>query len=328
MLRLIAAGHKIALNTVQAVKLELARFIGFRETTPRYRHLDSVSEHALPCIDELASLIDAYHPLLPVSSNRVAPDEDTFPSVGAAFTDIALAIITEIRDPFDIPMITQKNLITCVFIILHKHDLESRALDYLQNEMRQALRRLAVFLIADCTVEVQQLALSIWEVSLRHWARLMTSSLFEYVVIQRCGVIRFTVVVYRHYMTSVLEASQAATRKNDEGMAKQLHSLASMILLQHPSSGVLKSFFKRMGDEEGRSMLKFIYNDSSTTLTGLSLKTHVLLEALRKLPDISEPDLPAYLNGLQKYLDLDKGEFSPDLMRCESITCTTSNSAR
>lgn len=166
---------------MQAIKLELARFLGFQETATRFRHLDAISEQALPCVDELVNLIDAYHLLEQVPLGRVGTEEDSSISVGGAFTEIALAVITEIRDPLDLPVITQRNLITCMLIILNKHDLEHRQLEYLQNDMRQALRRLSTFLPGSVTVEAQQLALSVWAVSVRQWAHLMTPNLLEYV---------------------------------------------------------------------------------------------------------------------------------------------------
>jgi hypothetical protein len=180
-LQLIAAGHKLSLGTVQAVKLEFARFIGFRETGPRLRHLDAISEQALPCVDELVNLIDAYHALETAPSTRTGAEEEAVQSVGGAFAEIALAIITEIQDPSSLPVVTQRNMITCMLIILNKHDMENRTLNHLQNDMRQALRRLSEFLAGDATTEVQQLVLSVWAVSARHWAHLMTSSLLEYV---------------------------------------------------------------------------------------------------------------------------------------------------
>jgi hypothetical protein len=186
-LQLIGAGYVIPLNTVQAIKLEFARFLGFRETSTRFRQLETISEQALPCVDELVNLIDAYYLLDQPSSGRAGTEEDTSVSVGGIFTEMALAVITEIRDLLDLPMITQRNLISCMLIILNKHDLEHRSLQYLQNDMRQALRRLSVFLPGDVAVEVQQLALSVWAVSVRHWSHLMTPNLLEYVCVMGAG---------------------------------------------------------------------------------------------------------------------------------------------
>jgi hypothetical protein len=170
---MLTCGHPIQQATVEALKHELGRFVGFRDlASARYRQLDFIPEVALPCVDELPTIVDSRYSIS-------TTEEETATPIGAVFIDIVMAIIIETDDLLTIPLSNLHSLLSALLIALMKHELDHKMFEHLYNDLRLALRRTSTLLMKTQSNDVQQLVLALWHTSIQRWGMLMSSSLLE-----------------------------------------------------------------------------------------------------------------------------------------------------
>jgi hypothetical protein len=111
-----------------------------------------------------------------------------------------------------------------------------------------------------------------------------------------------------------MDSLQKGTQNGDEASLKQLRSLLTAILLQHPVALVLHSVLQRIGEEKDAMILSVMVDGSASSKPGLVL----LSEGMRKVSDVSSAGFPSCLLGMHKCLDaLDQGLLPLDLLQCE-----------
>jgi hypothetical protein len=185
---MIADGVAVDLYSLQKIKIHLLQVAGFNDVVavPRatgegfhvtFSTLEAVPEVAFPCINELSPVLDALRPfkLAPSAmSGPYADDDDPWPLlVGSIFVDVALAIFCGVHDLLSLPILTLKSMLESLMIIIYKHDLESKPLKNLQNNLRKAVRRAMELLLMDVSYELRQLALSSVQAFVKRWPALV-----------------------------------------------------------------------------------------------------------------------------------------------------------
>jgi hypothetical protein len=78
-----------------------------------------------------------------------------------------------VEDICALPVLTMKNMLESLTIIIHKHDLDSRPLKHLPSHLRKALRRVLDLLLRDIGYEIKQLALSVIQACTKKRSALM-----------------------------------------------------------------------------------------------------------------------------------------------------------
>jgi hypothetical protein len=156
----------IDMSVCQMVKVALTQALGFREYSPPHIvDLDVIPECAIPCVEELVTLLDAYRPCsLPASMmGRTYPEGDIVSPalVGSIFVDVLLAIVNETKDLTALSGGTLRRILEALIVTIYKHDLDSKALTHLQANMRKAVRRVLMLMSPKAPYELQQLVLSL-----------------------------------------------------------------------------------------------------------------------------------------------------------------------
>jgi hypothetical protein len=144
----------------------------------QFGNLEEIPDLALSCLDELTNVLDVYHPfeLAPSAMGGPFTDDDmkTPLLVGSVFVDVLLAVFNNC-DLDSLPFITLKNMVKCLMIIAYKHDLESKPLRHLQNNLRKAIRRLIDLFVMNVSYEIRQLAISACQTCIRRWPNVVGS---------------------------------------------------------------------------------------------------------------------------------------------------------
>lgn len=187
---MIADGIPVDLYSLQKIKIHLLQVAGFSDVVavPRatgegfhvtFSMLEAVPEVAFPCVNELSQVLDALRPFKLAPSTMSGPyadDDDPWPLlVGSIFVDVSLAIFCGVNDLLSLPIQTLKAMLESLLIIIYKHDLESKPLKNLQNNLRKAVRRAMELLLMGVCYELRQLALSCIQAFVKRWPALVGS---------------------------------------------------------------------------------------------------------------------------------------------------------
>jgi len=185
---MIADGITIDTPSLLEIKLRLVQVIGFTDVSKvpspsghafyiRFTKVEKIPNLAIPCINELSSLLDAHHRFDLASSAMGGPyADDVIPwplLVGAIFVDVLLIMFCTVEDVLSLPDLTVRAMLESLLIIIYKHDLESRPLKHLQIYLRKAVRRALDILSKEVTYEIRQLALSVVQACTKRWLALM-----------------------------------------------------------------------------------------------------------------------------------------------------------
>lgn len=179
---MIAEGIPIDVFSLLKIKLHLANLLGYPDAqlvpapSGHSFHIEcgqlgEIAELTLPCIDGLMALLDAFHHL-DIPPSAMTGSEDDEPSkllVGSIFVDVILSLFNQIDDFATLPFLTAKALLQSLTIIVYKHDLESRPLHHLRDNLRKAIRKATDLLLLDISYELRQLALSVCQAYLKRW---------------------------------------------------------------------------------------------------------------------------------------------------------------
>lgn len=181
---MIGSGISIDLPTLLKLKKHLVHILGFSNiSTVRspgsqllcvtFDHTRTTAHDASPCMDELLTVLDAFHPFSLVASamTESSPPNDAPASllIGSIYVDIPLALITGSGDLLDLPILTTKRLIECLLIVMYKHDMESLPLRHLQGNLRRAVRQALNLVPTKLGYELRQLALTVAQTYVKLW---------------------------------------------------------------------------------------------------------------------------------------------------------------
>lgn len=185
-LQMIADGVEIDTFSLLKLKVQLVRVIGFTDISVlpledahsirlQFGDVSEIPELAFPCIEGLVSVLDATHLLtLPSSTFGIMGEQSRF-LVGSIFLDISLSIVATAKDLTVFPVLTLKSLLESVYIIIHKHDFESKHLKPLQAILRRAVLRIVEMLSKDISYDVCHVALSVCQAFIKQCQNLMGS---------------------------------------------------------------------------------------------------------------------------------------------------------
>ncbi|KAG6814363.1 hypothetical protein H0H92_010949 [Tricholoma furcatifolium] len=192
-LQMIADGIEIDSFRLLKIKNHLVEVVGFRDvlTAPTYNgqwfqvhfgELSDITDIALPCVNQFLAVMDASHTVEVSPSVMVgANDADERPVtilVGSIFIDAFLSIICMGKDLASLPIMTFKNLLETLCIVIYKHDFESPVLRHLQSRLRLAVTRSLDCLALDISYDVRQLALSVVQAYVKRWHSVMGSFIY------------------------------------------------------------------------------------------------------------------------------------------------------
>ncbi|KAF4615386.1 hypothetical protein D9613_003079 [Agrocybe pediades] len=190
-LQMIADGIEIDHISIMRLKIQFVQICGFNDVSAhptqngqsfhlRFTDITQLSESAYSCIEELAHVVDApYYARLPYEALGI-PDvlEDKLVNVlvGTTFLDVALYMLSTLRDLSSLPVLTLKCILETLYITLHKYDFEDRLLYHLQPLFRRATLRAVNLLSKDISYEIRQLALSIAQASINKWHSILSAN--------------------------------------------------------------------------------------------------------------------------------------------------------
>lgn len=179
---MIADGINIDLFSFLKIKLHLVIALGFSGATlipapsghsfyVHYGDIKKINHYALPCINGLMALLDAYRPfdLSPSAMTGVEDDSVASLPVGAAVVDVFLSLFGQVDDLADLPFIYAKAMLQTLTIVICKHDIENAPLRHLREQLRKAVRKASDLLILEIGYELRQLALSACQAYLKRW---------------------------------------------------------------------------------------------------------------------------------------------------------------
>lgn len=185
---MIADGIPIDSFALLKIKGHLANVIGFRDVSSvpsqvgrlfqiQFGEIKEINDIAFPCVNQLLAVMDAPHRVeIPpsVMANTNDLDERPVPVLaGSALVDVFLSMFYSVNDPSSIPILTCKNMLETLCIIIYKHDFESRVLKHLQQALRRAVIRALDYLELDISYDLRQLALSIVNAFVKRWHSIM-----------------------------------------------------------------------------------------------------------------------------------------------------------
>ncbi|KAG6866935.1 hypothetical protein C0991_003851 [Blastosporella zonata] len=188
-LQMISDGIAIDSFMLLKIKNHLVETIGFRDVSVvpshngqsfqiQFGEVNEIADIALPCVNQLLSVMDAFHSSDVAPAAMAGADDDERPVsvlVGSIFVDVFLSMVCTIKDLTSLPVLTCKNMLETLCIIIYKHDFESRILKHLQHSLRRAVMRALECLTHDISYDLRQLALSIVHAFVKRWHSIMGS---------------------------------------------------------------------------------------------------------------------------------------------------------
>lgn len=178
---MISSGIEINYNHIMRLKHQLVRMLGFDKVDLRPNHngltfdvifgeVKEVPKTALPCLHELVVVLDAPYAIDPYAYTGVREDTNTPLLIGAPFVEVALGLFGSIENISALPILTLKNMLEMLGIIVQKHDIERKThLKHLSNALREAMSRSLDLLDLDINYECRQLALYVVQSFIKTW---------------------------------------------------------------------------------------------------------------------------------------------------------------
>ncbi|KAG5638371.1 hypothetical protein H0H81_000382 [Sphagnurus paluster] len=181
---MIADGVQVDSFTLLKIKHHLVQVIGFRDVSVmpsssgqfsyiQFGDVPEIPDIVFPCVSQLLVLMDSSCAVdLPPSMMAGANAQDDRPVsalVGSIFVDVFLAIFCSIQDLVSLPIVTLKNMLETLCVVVYKHDFESSILKHLQQTLRRAVIRTLDCLGTDISYDLRQLALSVIQAFIKRW---------------------------------------------------------------------------------------------------------------------------------------------------------------
>ncbi|KAH9946036.1 uncharacterized protein BXZ73DRAFT_86240 [Epithele typhae] len=193
-LRMVADGILIDVVSMLKLKDHLAKTIGYAEVAMlstgqagsiyvQFGSLNSISEAAYPCLNELMLLLDSPQPYNLTSATMGAKYIDDEPAstllVGSVFVDLFLDTFVRCYKIETLPALTLKNIMRSLVVVIYKHDFDSRPLKPLQAVLRRAVRRALDLLVVDLSYDIRQLVLTVTHAFIKRWPNLVGNLVVE-----------------------------------------------------------------------------------------------------------------------------------------------------
>ena len=187
-LQMIANGAVVTVSTLLTIKKHLVDLVGFIDATTirkvdgqisriEFGGIDTISEAVIPCINELAVVLDSHCPFeLAPSMMTAVREEDDKPTkllVGSLFIDVVLVMFCTLEDLLSLPVLTLKRVLESLCIMVYKHNFESPPLIHLQHRLRQAASHVLELVLQDISYELRQIALSFIQAFIKQCGQFM-----------------------------------------------------------------------------------------------------------------------------------------------------------
>jgi hypothetical protein len=197
---MISDGIEIDGFSLMKLNFQYLKISGFSEVflipgkTGHSFHIDfgnitDVPGFAFPCIEELVHVVDAAFfvdlPHVAIGVNEEQEEKSSRVLIGTIFIDPCLSMISNLPDLTCLPVLTLKSLFETLYIFVHKYDFEDKLLQHLQPSLRRSVLRIIELLSRDISYELQQLSLSIAQVSIKKWHSFFATTV-SYVFLLNC----------------------------------------------------------------------------------------------------------------------------------------------
>lgn len=190
-LQMISDGIEIDHFSMMKLKVQFVQISGFSRISIhptqsgqsfhlQFGDINEISDSALPCIEELAHVVDApYYARLPYEALGIpnAPEDKLVNALlGTMFLDTVLVMLCTLRNLSSLPVLTLKCILETLYITIHKYDFEDPLLHHLQPLFRRATLRAVDLLSKEISYEIRQLSLSIAQASINKWHSILSAN--------------------------------------------------------------------------------------------------------------------------------------------------------
>ncbi|KAF5380960.1 hypothetical protein D9615_003973 [Tricholomella constricta] len=301
-LQMIADGIAIDSFILLKIKHHIVQVIGFRDISVvpsqngqsfhvQFGDAPEIPVIALPCVNQFLSVMDASHAVdIAPSTMAGANGLDNRPVstlVGSIFVDVFLAMFCTVKDLTSLPILTFKNMLETLCVIIYKHDFESRALKHLQQTLRRAVVRALGCLTKDISYDLRQLALSVTQAFVKRWHTFM-------------GSIIYTAIE----SVATLVASQH--QRGQDALAAQAKTFLDTTLTKYAQNGLFISLLKRLLDREFFVVLKQVTdaNAKNNATSAQTLREQLLRDLFGRTIDADRTTFQNILNNMQAYVEI------------------------
>ncbi|KAG6890677.1 hypothetical protein C0995_005049 [Termitomyces sp. Mi166 len=310
-LQMIADGIPIDDFALLKIKSHLVNIIGFRDVLlvpsqvgrlfqVQFGEVSEIDDIALSCVNQFLTMMDASHPVdIPSSVMAGSSDLDERPTpvlVGSVFIDVFLTMFCSVKDLNSLPVLTRKNMLETLCIIIYKHDFESRVLKHLQQDLRHAVVRALECLDLDISYDLRQLALSVVNAFVKRWHSIMGS--FIYTAVEAIANL-------------VVSQSQ---RHSQDALSTQANAFLDASLTKYAQNGLFANLMKRQLRRDFFVVLKQVTdsNAKNNPTSPQSLCELLLRDVLTRVVDVDHN----VLNNTRAYVEVVFHEgFDSELMQ-------------
>ncbi|KAF8654221.1 hypothetical protein AX16_003745 [Volvariella volvacea WC 439] len=298
-LQLVADGISTNQHTLISLKYNLCQLLGYRDVSVmstrdgqnlvvHFGEIKRISEHAYPCIDDLVQILDSAHRIEQPVPTSAMQDRSPPPTlVGAVFVDMTLALFTSSVDTTALPVLTIKNLLEALCIIIYKYDFDDNTLRHCQQALRRAVLRASKLMLEEVSFEVRQLALSVVQAFIKRWNKFMGSTIYA-------------------SFESTVKLITSHSHHGQDALILQAKRFIESTLSTYSEHGLLVNLLKRSLDREFFIILKQILDADARQNTGSSLRDTLFRDTFIRLEanDIERPVLEVTLTNLQALIEV------------------------
>ncbi|EJD06034.1 uncharacterized protein FOMMEDRAFT_119510 [Fomitiporia mediterranea MF3/22] len=301
-LQMIADGVSIDIFSYLKIKMQLVALFGFSEASlvpapsghsfhVQFGELKALNSSALPCIQGLMTLLDAYR-LYDVAPSAMiasgAEDDTTYPVlVGSIVVDVFLGVFQYMLESFsDFPYPQAKMMLQSFIIVIYKHDVEAIPLRHLRESVRRTVKRVSYLLSQEIGSDLKQLVLTALQAYRRRWLNYASS--------------RDLLV---HQVTDVIQFIAASTTTKDDYLVGQTISLLEDIFTMH--SGTFYNLSKQSLTPEMFSVLRLVMARNARNVDAQALLPDILLrDTLQFMVAMqNEPGRKNIIENFRKYIE-------------------------
>ncbi|KAF8077923.1 hypothetical protein FPV67DRAFT_1403007 [Lyophyllum atratum] len=304
-LQMIAGGITIDSFMLLKVKSHLVQVTGFRDVSVipsqngqsfyvQFGEVPEIPEVALPCVNQLLPVMDASYsvdvaPSAMAGANGANGLDERPISVlvGSIFVDVFLAMFCTVRDLASLPILTFKNMLETLCVVIYKHDFESKTLRHLQQTLRRAVVRALDCLAADISYDLRQLALSVTQAFVKRWHSFM-------------GSIVYTAI------ESVAKLVASQHQHGQDALTAQAKTFMDTTLTKYAQNGLFTNLLKRPLDREFFVVLKQVAdsNAKNNPIAPQTLRELLLRDVFGRPVDADPATFQNILNNVQAYVEV------------------------
>ncbi|KAL5490495.1 hypothetical protein ACEPAI_5328 [Sanghuangporus weigelae] len=311
-LQMIADGVPIDTFSYLKIKMQLVAVCGFPGSTlvpapsghsfhVQFGELKSLNPGALPCLQGLMSLLDAYRlfNLAPSAMTSSGTEDDaTYPViVGSVVLDVFLGLFQYLLDNIiDFPYPQIKIMLQSLIITIYKHDVEVAPLRYLREVVRKTVKRVSVLLLKDIGNESKQLVFTAIQAYRKRW--LNYASTRDLLV---------------NHVSDIINFVSSSTSAKEDFLIGHAMSVLEDIFTMH--SGTFYNLSKQPLPEETFHALHLVMARNTRNIdVQASLPDVVLKDTLHYLVSMqNDPERKTILDNFRKYIEIVHHQgYSPD----------------